>query len=126
MSAQMRYRLRSGDGRYAGYASGPRTASLGDETTAYVFRMLADAQAAAAKFSHVLGVAIDVEEHPFVPGRLRAGDIVRFTDPQTPHESKERYEILEHRGDRVLVRALDSDMRIEPTSVLQVADLEVA
>jgi len=41
---------------------------------------------------------------------------VKFSQPQTPEETRERFIVLEDRGDRVLVEAV-CDMAIRPTFV---------
>jgi hypothetical protein len=117
------YRLKAPDGRFAGYGGGPHTASLGDASTAYVFRGLLDAEGAAAAFEPVVGGGLVVEEYLARSGRLRVGDRVRFGSPATREEAAERYEVLEMRGDRLLAKFLDSGMRIEPTFVLVADDL---
>lgn len=57
---------------------------------------------------------------------LRVGDIVTFRDPH-PDEVGQRFEVLELRDDRILVRTLDPywrDKLIVPQSVYSVADLK--
>ena len=121
----VRYRLQSADGRYASYQLGPHTVSLADETTAYVFRCLTNAEAAAITFGRQLGTALSTAVYPHEPGRIRVGDRVKFRDPLTPDESAEHYEVLELRGERALVRSVGSPMRITPTFVHPVNVLEL-
>lgn len=120
----MRYRLQSADGRYASYRLGSHTVSLADETTAYVFRSLGDAEAAAITFGRQLGIALSIITYPRAPGRIRVGDRVKFSNPQAQEESAERFEVLELRGERALVRSIGSPMRITPTFVHLVDELE--
>lgn len=124
MQDEMRFRLQAKDGRFAGYGAGARTASLGDESTAYVFRSAMEADMAAVKFSRLLGVQIAVVEYPAMAGGLRVGDRVRFTLPLSADEAMECYELLELRGDRALARLMNSGMSIEPTVVLALRDLQ--
>lgn len=124
MQDEMRFRLQAKDGRFAGYGAGAQTASLGDESTAYVFRSAMEAEVAALKFSKLLGVEIAAMEYPAVAGGFRVGDRVRFALPLSADEAMECYELLELRGDRALARLLNSGMRIEPTAVLALRDLQ--
>ena len=126
METDMRYRLRAEDGRFAGYAQRPLSASLSGEDTAYIFRDRLDAQAATKVFEQQSGLKVLVAEYPAVRGTLRVGDRVRFAAPQTLDEQDERFEILELRGDRMLVRFLDSGMQIEPTFVYLLDELNPA
>ncbi len=126
MNDGMRYRLKASDGRFASYDLGPMRLSLAGEDTAYVFGQVADAQAAAEGFGKQLSEHLSVVEYPAIQGVLRVGDRVKFLSPQTPDEQVERFEVLELRGDRALVRFLDSGMRIEPTFVYQLEALETA
>ena len=120
----MRYRLQSADGRYASYQLGSHTVSLADETMAYIFRSLADAEAAALTFGKQLGIALSTVVYPHEPGRIRVGDRVKFREPQTPDESTERFEVLELRSERALVRSIGTSMRIAPTFAHLVNELE--
>ena len=124
MQDEMRFRLQAKDGRFAGYGAGAQTASLGDESTAYVFRSAMEAEVAALKLSKLLGVEIAAMEYPAVAGSFRVGDRVRFALPLSADEAMECYELLELRGDRALARLLNSGMRIEPTAVLALRDLQ--
>lgn len=124
MQDEMRFRLQAKDGRFAGYGAGAQTPSLGDESTAYVFRSAMEAEVAALKFSKLLGVEIAAMEYPAVAGVFRVGDRVRFALPLSADEAMECYELLELRGDRALARLLNSGMRIEPTAVLALRDLQ--
>ena len=124
MQDEMRFRLQAKDGRFAGYGAGSQTASLGDESTAYVFRSAMEAEVAALKLSKLLGVEIAAMEYPAVAGGFRVGDRVRFALPLSADEAMECYELLELRGDRALARLLNSGMRIEPTAVLALRDLQ--
>lgn len=54
---------------------------------------------------------------------MNAGDVVTFKQP-TADEIGLRFVVIEPRGDRVMVRHVDSDMSIKPTFVYRVADLE--
>jgi len=123
MNTDARYRIRADDGRYAGYGLGPLSVSLAGEDTAYVFAQRVDADEAASKFSAELGEAVSVVEYPAVDGEVRVGDVVRFAAPVTTDEEGERFEVLEHRGDRALVRLVESGMRIEPTFVCPLNEL---
>ena len=120
-----RYRLKSPDGRFAGYGHGSHTVTLGDSSTAYVYSCRDDADRAAHAFGTQLGVVLSVEE--YLPGQdgLRVGDRVRFRSPLSPEECSERFDVLELRGDRALVRTVDSGMRIVPTFVYLLSDLEI-
>lgn len=118
MQKEMRFRLQAEDGRFAGYGAGARTVSLGDEVTAYVFRCAGDAGVAARKFSKRLGVAIAVVRYPAIEGQFRVGDRVSLAHPRSADEATEQYEVLEIRGERALVRLLNTGMSIEPTTVL--------
>jgi len=124
MQDEMRFRLQAKDGRFAGYGAGAQTVSLGDESTAYVFRSAMEAEVAALKFSKLLGVEIAAMEYPAVAGGFRVGDRVRFALPLSADEMMECYELLELRGDRALARLLSSGMRIEPKAVLALRDLQ--
>lgn len=126
MAQEMRYRLRAPDGRFVGYSSGPRTVSLWDASTAYVFRDAHEARQFAHHAESIIGSEITVEDYPQVEGELRVGDRVRFQIPESPQEGTERYEIVEVRGDRVLARCIGSGMRITPTSVLSADELVLA
>lgn len=124
MLDEMRYRLQAKDGRFAGYGAGNQKASLGNESTAYVFRSAQEARMEAIKSSKLLGVEITVVEYPAVTGSFRVGDHVRFALPLSADEATERYELLELRGNRALARLLNSGMRIEPTVVLTLQDVQ--
>lgn len=124
METDMRYRLRVADGRFAGYAFGPLSASLSGEDTAYVFRQRPDAQAVAKAFEKQLGLVLSVAEYPAIRGTVRVGDRVKFVSPDSIDEEGERFEVLELRGDRVLVRILNSGMQIEPHFVYRSKELE--
>lgn len=126
MNREMRYRLRAADGRFASYALGPLSASLAGEETAYVFRLRPDAESAASAFEKHLGERLSVDEYPAIAGTLRVGDRVKFAAPQSVDEQAERFEIIELRGDRALVRFLDSGMRVAPTFVHSLEDLATA
>ena len=54
---------------------------------------------------------------------FNTGDVVRFREPLTREEEGERFEVLEMRGERVLVVSL-CDLPIPPTYVYLAADLE--
>ena len=59
---------------------------------------------------------------------MNKGDVVRFTECLEDGDDDERMEVLELRGDRVLVRSLDpyfADWEIIPTFVHLAADLTV-
>jgi hypothetical protein len=100
--------------------------SLAGEETAYVFSQHADAQSAAEAFGKQLGEHLTLVEYPAIRGAFRVGDRVKFLSPQTPDEQIERFEVLELRGDRALVRFLDSGMQIKPTFVYELESLEPA
>ena len=126
MSDEMRYRLQASGGRFASYDLGPMKVSLAGEDTAYVFGQVADARFASESFGMQLGEHLSVVEYPAVQGMLRVGDRVKFVSPKTPDEHVERFEVLELRGDRALVRFLYSGMQIKPTFVYQIEELESA
>lgn len=56
---------------------------------------------------------------------FNTGDAVRFRDPLTREEEGERFEVLEMRGERVLVVYL-CDLPIPPTYVYPVGDVVAA
>lgn len=56
---------------------------------------------------------------------VEVGQIVRFAVPEDADEAKDRFLVLEDRGDRVLVRYL-CDMSIPPTPVYLKTDLVLA
>jgi hypothetical protein len=56
---------------------------------------------------------------------MTKGMLVRFKNP-TKAEAGERFTVLEVRGDRVLVEDAASTMRIAPTFVYLISDLEGA
>lgn len=56
---------------------------------------------------------------------MKAGDIVRFRDPNTD-EIGTLYVVIEMRNPRVLVQALGSGLTYPPQAVYLVADMEVA
>ena len=121
-----RYRLRSDDGRLAGYGLGSHTVSLGADSVAYVYSSRDDATCAANAFGSQLGVPLLIEEYlPDQARNVRVGDRVRFATPTSPEEHGERFEILELREDRALVRVIDSGMKITPTFVYLLSDLEL-
>lgn len=121
-----RYRLRSQDGRHVGYGLGSHLVSLGNESTAYVYASRNDAITAARAFERQLGISISIEEYWSDQGnRIRVGDHVRFTRPISPEERGERFVVLELRGDRALVSAAESAMKITPTFVYRLSDLEI-
>ena len=121
-----RYRLRTADGRYASYALGAHTVCLADEATAYVFGSLADADSAAMAFGKQLDAVLFAVAYPHVPGGIRVGDRVKFRDPRTSDESVERFEVLELRGERALVRSIGTQMRITPTFAYRIDELAMA
>lgn len=53
------------------------------------------------------------------------GQIVRFAVPETAAEQSERFEVIEDRGPRVLVRFI-CGLTLKPTSVYLAADLTAA
>lgn len=123
---ELRYRLRSTDGRFAGYGLGSHTVSLGDDSVAYVYSSKHDATVAASAFGTQLGILLLIEEYlPDQARNIRVGDRVRFVTPTSPEELGERFEILELRDDRALVRAIDSGMKIIPTFVYLLSELEL-
>ena len=123
---ELRYRLRSTDGRLAGYGLGSHTVSLGDGSVAYVYSSRDDATAAANAFGAQLGIPLLIEEYlPDQVRNIRVGDRVRFATPTSPEELGERFEILELRDDRALVRVIHSGMKITPTFVYLLSDLEL-
>ena len=121
-----RYRLRSPDGRLAGYGLGSHTVSLGDGSVAYVYSSRDDAISAAEAFEAQLGISLTVEDYfSDQASSIRVGDRVRFGAPTSPEESGERFEVLELRDDRALVGMIESGMKITPTFVYQLSDLEL-
>lgn len=52
--------------------------------------------------------------------------MLKFKSPMTADEAAERFELVEARGDRVLVSLVNSGMAIVPTFVYMAADLEQA
>ena len=121
-----RYRLRSPDGRLAGYGLGSHTVSLGDGSVAYVYSSRDDAITAAQAFEAQLGISLIVEIYfSDQASSIRVGDRVRFTTPASPEEHGERFEVLELRDDRALVRVIDSGMKIIPTFAYLLSDLEL-
>jgi hypothetical protein len=126
MNGESRYRLQAFDGRFASYHLGPMRVSLAGEETAYVFGQHADAQSAAEAFGKQLSEHLSVVEYPAIRGVFRVGDRVKFLTPQTADEQIERFEVLELRGDRALVRFLDSGMQIAPTFVHGLEELDLA
>ena len=62
---------------------------------------------------------------PNAEATLTLGDAVRFRSPQTADEARERFYVVEMRGDRVLVEDADPYWRgVRPTFVYALADLE--
>lgn len=53
----------------------------------------------------------------------RNSQMLKFKDPMFADEEIVRFELIENRGDRVLVKMLNSGMDIEPTFVYLSADL---
>ncbi len=49
--------------------------------------------------------------------------MLKFKDPMDADEQEVRFELVENRGDRVLVKMLNSGMNIEPTFVYLAAEL---
>lgn len=56
---------------------------------------------------------------------MRPGDIVMFLQPLSDSEKVERYEVIEDRGNRVLVRYINASMKIVPTYVFCKNELKV-
>ena len=54
---------------------------------------------------------------------LTAGDIVKLREPVSAEEAAARFDVVELRGDRVLIR-LQCDMRIPPMEAVLVSDVE--
>ena len=63
-----------------------------------------------------------VEDCPLL-GSLKVGDEIRFLEPITDDEHEERFEVLELRGERVLVAMKNSGMSIIPTFAYLTKDL---
>ena len=56
---------------------------------------------------------------------MKPGDMVKVKDPYDENEANGRYEVVELRGERVLLRDLRSPYPIKPTFVYLVSDLVV-
>ena len=119
----VRYLLQSHEGTFASYDLGSNRVMLTNRASAYVFEDKAKADDAAIEFSDAIGTALMVvEDHP-MRASVSVGDEVRFVEPKTEDERIERFEVLELRGERVLVAMKDSGMSIVPTFVYLANDL---
>jgi len=54
---------------------------------------------------------------------MKAGDVVKFTEPMSPEEEFETFLVVEMRSPRVLVSLIGSGMSIVPTFVYPESDL---
>lgn len=126
MKAPVRYLLQSPEGRFASYDLSSNRVMLTNLASAYVFEDRAKADQATIEFSDAIGTALMViEDHP-MRASVNVGDEVRFVEPKTEDERIERFEVLELRGERVLVAMKDSGMSIVPTFVYLASDLVAA
>jgi hypothetical protein len=57
---------------------------------------------------------------------MEKGNMVKYKEPIDINEEDERFEILEDRGDRLLVGSLFTDLRFGATTVLRTEDLTIA
>lgn len=56
---------------------------------------------------------------------MKTGDVVMFSAPMNEAEKQERYEILEDRGERVLVKYLNASLKVAPTYVFRKDELKL-
>lgn len=56
---------------------------------------------------------------------MNPGDVVMFSQPLSESEKVERYEVIEDRGSRVLVKYINVSMKIAPTFVFYKNELKV-
>ena len=80
-------------------------------------------------FAHMFGNAdaywmlTDIECHPCPQVLLFAGSTVKYANPE-PGEESFRFTLVEHRGDRVLLRVLDwPNPLLAPTEVVKLSDV---
>ena len=126
MKAPVRYLLQSSEGKFASYDLSSNRVMLTNRASAYVFEDKAKADQAASEFSDAIGTALMVVEDRLMRASVNVGDEVRFVEPKTDDERIERFEVLELRGERVLVAMKDSGMSIVPTFVYLASDLVTA
>lgn len=56
---------------------------------------------------------------------IKAGDVVKLTNPENEKEAEARYEVAELRGPRVLIKLI-CDMTIRPSEAVMMSDIEKA
>ena len=126
MKASVRYLLQSSEGKFASYDLSSNRVVLTNRASAYVFEDKDKAEETAIEFSDAIGTALMVIEDRPMRASVNVGDEVRFVEPKTEDERIERFEVLELRGERVLVAMKDSGMSIVPTFVYLASDLVAA